>query len=129
MWTYCYHKRGERKKRGHSINPIDVKNLIFLFSIKSTNWGVSTVAQWYQTQLVTMRMWVQPLALLSGLRIQHCPELCCRSQMWLRSCLAMVVVWASSYSSDSTPSLGIFICHRYGPKKQNINKNKKIKKN
>ena len=28
----------------------------------------------------SMRTWVQPLALLSGLRIQHCCELWCRSQ-------------------------------------------------
>ena len=30
-----------------------------------------------------MRMHVQSLASLSGLRIRHCPELWCRSQTWL----------------------------------------------
>ena len=34
-------------------------------------------------QLVSMRMQVQSLALLSGLRIQRCRELWCRSQMQL----------------------------------------------
>ena len=29
----------------------------------------------------------------------------------------MAVVWASGYSSDWTPSLGTFICHRCSPKK------------
>ena len=33
--------------------------------------------------LASMRTWVQSLASLSGLRIQHCHELRCRWQMWL----------------------------------------------
>ena len=33
------------------------------------------MVQWKQIQLVSMRMSVQPLALLSGLGIQHCHEL------------------------------------------------------
>ena len=36
--------------------------------------GVPIVTQQKQIQLVSMRMWVQSLALLSGLEIQHCPE-------------------------------------------------------
>ena len=44
--------------------------------------------------------------------------------MWLRSQVSMAVVQASSYSSDSTPSLGNFICHGCGPKKT---KDKQIK--
>ena len=53
-------------------------------------------------QLVSMWMRVQSLALISVLRIQHCHELCCRSQMQLGSHIAMAV--ASSCSSNSTPS-------------------------
>ena len=53
---------------------------------------------------------------LSGLRIPSCCELWCRSQTLLRSCVAMVVVWAGS--SDETPSLGISICFGCGPNKQ-----------
>ena len=34
-------------------------------------------------------VWI--LASLSGLRVQHCPELLCRSQMQLGSCLAVAV--------------------------------------
>ena len=34
-----------------------------------------------QIPLGTMRLWVQSLASLSGLRIRHCRELWCRSQM------------------------------------------------
>ena len=44
-------------------------------------------------------------------------ELWCGSQTWLKSGTAMAVVWASSYSSNSTPSLGISICRECGPKK------------
>ena len=47
--------------------------------------GVPTVAQWERIQLVTMRTQVQFLASLSGLRIWHCHELWCRSQMGLGS--------------------------------------------
>ena len=38
------------------------------------------------------RMQVQSLASLGMLRIQHCPELWCSSQMWLRSDIAVGVV-------------------------------------
>ena len=46
------------------------------------------VAQWKGTQLVT-RMWVQSLALLSGLRTQRCHELWCRLHMRLGSGVAV----------------------------------------
>jgi len=39
---------------------------------------------------------VQSLAFLSGLRIQCCRELWCRSQMWLGSGVAVAVVWAAA---------------------------------
>ena len=45
-----------------------------------------------RTQLVSMRMWVQPLASLTGLRIQHCCDLWHRLQMQLRSHVAVAVV-------------------------------------
>ena len=36
-------------------------------------------------------MWVGSLALLSGLRIQHCCELWCRTQTWLGIHVAVAV--------------------------------------
>ena len=59
----------------------------------------------------------QFLALLSGLRIQHCHELWCRSQMRVRFYAAVALAQAGSYSSDWTPGLGTPICHGCGPKK------------
>ena len=50
-----------------------------------------------------MRMRVQSLALLSGLRIQHCHGCGVGQQLQLRF----------------NPSLGTSICHRCGLKKQN----------
>ena len=41
------------------------------------------------TRLVSTRMWVQSLALLSGLRIWYCYKLWQRSQMQLRSRVAV----------------------------------------
>ena len=75
-----------------------------------------------QTQLVSMRMWVQPLALLSGLRIQRYYELWYRSKTQLRSHVAVAVVKASSYSFDSTSSLETSLCSRCSPKNQGKNK-------
>ena len=68
-------------------------------------------------------MWVQSVALLSGLTIRRCHELWCRLQSWLGSGVAMAVAVAGSCSSDLTPSLGTSICPRCGPKKQT---NKKV---
>ena len=71
------------------------------------------MAQQQRTKIVSMRMRVQSLALLSGLRIRPYSELWCRSYVLLGSHVAAVVVYVGS--SDSTPNLGISIC---SPKKQ-----------
>ena len=75
--------------------------------------------------LVTMRTWVRPLALISGLGIRHCCELWCRLHTQLGSRVAVAVVQASSYSSNLTTSLGNSICHGYGPKNTSTQKRKK----
>ena len=80
--------------------------------------GVPIVAQWKQIQLVSKRMWVWPLALLSGLRIRCCLEPWCRSQTLIRYGIAVAVVQACIYSSDSTPSLRTSICRTCSPKKK-----------
>ena len=54
--------------------------------------GVPIVAQQKQILVGTMRLWVQYLALLSGLRIPSYHELWCRSQMLLGSVVAVTVV-------------------------------------
>ena len=68
-----------------------------------------------------MRLWVQSLASLGGLRIQHCRELWCRSQTRLGSHVAVAVVQAGSCSSDWNPSLGTSIFHGCGSKKEKKN--------
>ena len=75
------------------------------------------MAQWKRIRVGTKRLQVRSLALLSGLRIRCCRELSCRSQMQLRSGVAVAVALAGSYSSDLTPSLGTSICSGCGPKK------------
>ena len=54
--------------------------------------GVPIVVQWKRIQLGTMRLQVQSLASLSGLRIRCCRELWCRLQTRLRSGIAVAVV-------------------------------------
>ena len=74
------------------------------------------MAQQKRIWLVSMRMQLQSLASLSGVGIWHCRELWCRLQdeaQILRGCGCGV---ASSYSSDSTPSLGTSTCHQCGHK-------------
>ena len=75
------------------------------------------MTQWKGIRLGTMRLQVRSLALLSGLRIWRCCELWCRSQTELGSCVAEAVAQAGSCSSDSTPSLGTYVCCKYGLKK------------
>ena len=86
------------------------------------------MAQWKRIQLGTMRLQVPSLALLSGLTIQHCCELRCKSQTQLGSGVAVAVPVASSYCYDSSPSLGTSICHGYGPKKAKKEKKKEKKR-
>ena len=59
-----------------------------------------------------MRVRVRSLALFSGLRMPRCSELWCRLQMRRGSRFAGAVAWALS--------LGTSLCHRCGPKEQNI---------
>jgi len=70
------------------------------FNIHRICSGFPTVVQWKRIQLGTVRLQVRSLASLSGLRIRYCHELWCRSQTRLGSGVAMVVVYASSCSSD-----------------------------
>ena len=72
-----------------------------------------------------MRIWVQPLASLSALRIQCCHELRCRLQMQLGSGIGVAVVEAGSCSSNLIPSLGTSICRRDSTKSKKQNKTKK----
>ena len=57
----------------------------------------------------------------------HGSELWGRSQTRLGSGVAVAEVWASGYSSDSTPRLGTSICHRCGPRKKEEKKEKQRK--
>ena len=49
------------------------------------------MAQQKRIQLGTMRLRVRSLASLSGIRIQCCPELWCRSQTRLGSAIAVAL--------------------------------------
>ena len=55
--------------------------------------------------------------LVQWVKDPHCHEMWYRSQMQLRSGVAVAVVQAGGYSSDATPGLGTSICSRYSPKK------------
>ena len=60
----------------------------------------------------------EDISSILGLRIQHCRELWCRSQLWLESGIAGAVVQAIGYSSNLTPSLETSTYHRCGHKQQ-----------
>ena len=62
----------------------------YIRHLKYSNSGVRFVVPRKWIQPVSMRMQVWSLVLLSGVRIQHWHELWRSSQMWLRSCSAMV---------------------------------------
>ena len=81
------------------------------------------MVQQKQIRLGTMGLQVRSLDFLGGLRIQHCCELWCGSQTWLRSSVA--VAMAGSCSSSWTSSLETSICRRCGPKKTKDKRPKK----
>ena len=88
--------------------------------LNSTFKNVQEFLSWLSGNgLASMRTMVRSLALLIGLRIQHCHKLPHRSQTRLGSsvAVAVAVVQVGSCSSDWTPSLRTSICCRYGPKK------------
>ena len=64
--------------------------------------GVPIVAQWKWIWLASMRTKVWSLASLSGLGIQHCRVLWCRTQTWLGSGVAVAVAQAGGYSSEDS---------------------------
>ena len=59
------------------------------------------MAQQKRTQLISMRMRVQSLALL---RVQRCCEVWFRSQSWLGSHIAMAVAWAAAVAPIQPPA-------------------------
>ena len=63
------------------------------------------MAQRKRIQLGTMRLWVRSLASLSGLRIQICHELWCRSQAQLGSGVAVAptrpLAWEPPYATGA----------------------------
>lgn len=80
------------------------------------------MALWLTNQLVSMRMQVPSLVLLSGLRSWCCLELWCRSQTQLGSCVAVAL--GVGYGSDLTPRLGTSTCQGCGPQKTKTNQKK-----
>ena len=105
-WKKIFHMNGKDREAVVAIlisDKIDFKTK----SIKKENFGSSLCGSVVNEP--DLRIQVQFLASISGLRIQHCCELWYRLPMWLRSCIAVAVVQASSCSSDSTPSLGTSI--------------------
>ena len=115
--TYSWTTRGVRKEIKYHLETNEGGNTTHQNLICRE--GVPIVAQQKQIWLVFMRMQVRSLALLSGLRISCCCELCCRLQTPLRSgvVVAVAVVLAGSYSPDSTHSLATSVCLGYDPEK------------
>ena len=94
-------RESRTKSTKHLFVPKLKEVLIFKYFLKYLRWGGGPImAQQKRSRLGTMRLQVQSLASLSGLRIQHCCELWCRSQTRLGSGAAAAVVWAGSCSSN-----------------------------
>ena len=82
------------------------------------------MAQWFWTQLVSMRTRAQSLALLSRLRIPHCCELQCRLQMWLRCGFAVAAasIWPLAWELPYAAHVAL----KRPKNKQELKKCKKI---
>ena len=122
-------KRGQRwvKKivpRIGWLEPTEVSEFFVYDLVPGEVKGVPVVARWKRIRLTFMRTQVPSLASFSGLRIWRCCQLWCRLQTRLGSDMAVAVVQASGYHSDSMPSLRTSMCLRCGPKKTKSKENK-----
>ena len=79
-----------------------------------------------RTLIISVRMRVQSLAFLSGLKIRRYHKLWCRWKMWLGSGVAVAVMEACGCSSNLTPSMGTSLHHRCGHKKIIITERERI---
>ena len=89
-WALFYSVGTARQRK----SPMAAILLTIYFSrigFKDWGQGVLTVVLQKRIQLGTMRLLVQSLALLNGLRIQCYHELWCRLQMRLQSSIAVAV--------------------------------------
>ena len=119
--TITHHRKHKVAKQKYKNVLRNLEDKVLLFTGRKNQERVdsrisccgSAVTNWQ----VSMRMRVQFLASLSGLRIQCCCELWCRLQTQLGSHFVVAMVWDSICSSDPTPGLGTFICCGCGPKK------------
>ena len=120
------------KVRDQTCILMDTSRVHYCWTITETPWhilflknqyGVPVMVQQKQIRLGSMRLQVQSLASLGGLKIQGCCELWCRLQTRLGSRVAVALAWAGGYSSYSTPSLGTSI--RRGNSPRNSKKTKK----
>ena len=80
--------------------------------------GVPIAAQWIKNLTSTHEDVGLIPSLAPWVKDSACCKLWCRVHVQLGSGVA--VAQASSCISDSTPSLGTSICHRFGPKRQSI---------
>ena len=99
-----------------------IKNILYIQNInrlKVRSFENDEVPLWRSRRnLISMKIRVWSLALLSGLKTQRCCELWCRSQMQLGSGIAMAMAVSGNCSSDSIPCLVTFKCHGCGHKKK-----------
>ena len=79
-----------------------------------------------QTRLVSMRMWVPSLALLSGLRIWCCGELCYRSQTRHSSDAMLLWLWRRSAAAASIQPLAWELPYAIGTTLKSKQTNKQI---
>ena len=111
---------------GNHVQSLEVEHNGRRHEKKNVIIGVSIVAQQKWIWLVSVRMQVRFLALLSRLKIQHCHDLWCRSQTWLGSQVAVAVVKASTeapirpVACELPYALGVVLKRPKKKKKRNV---------
>ena len=101
------------------------KKIINILGVSEKWLGVPIEVQQKWTQLISMRTQVWSLALFSGLRIQHCPELWGRSQTWLGWIWHLPWLWCRSAAIASTQPLAWELSYVLGMALKNWRKQRK----
>ena len=93
-------------KRQAAVSPKCPCHSDFSLCNQFKNWGITLMAPWLTNWLISMRMRVLSLILLSGLRIHRCHELCVGCWQWERQIRASSATFTTARGNTRSLTQG-----------------------